>query len=180
MIENLAQLGYPVEMPILSEGMAPGRPHIAAALVKAGYAQSSQEAFERWLTEGKPAYVNYEKFSIVEGVELLRRCGAVPVWAHPYLFRGGGVQEVLKELVEAGLMGVEVYHPSHSPSQTANLEKLCREYGLLMTGGSDYHGPNPEFRETAITQLNMLHLPLNLLTPIQTEAQRLKRESVAK
>ncbi|MGE5655558.1 MAG: PHP domain-containing protein [Actinomycetota bacterium] len=175
MVENLARLGYPIELAVLGEGKAPGRPHIAAALLKAGYVQSSQEAFERWLGEDKPAYVHYEKFSIVEGVELLRSSGAVPVWAHPYLFRGGTVEEVLKELVNAGLMGVEVYHPSHSPSQVFKLKNLCREYGLLITGGSDYHGPQADFKGTDISQLNMLHLPGELLAPLKKTAQTLKQ-----
>jgi hypothetical protein len=94
------------------------------------------------------------------------------VWAHPYLFRGGTVEVVLKELIDAGLMGVEVYHPSHSPSQVFNLERLCADYGLLMTGGSDYHGPAPDQRTEANT-LNMLHLPLDLLAPIKQAAQSL-------
>lgn len=169
MADRLADLGFPIELPLLGEGMAPGRPHLAMALVKAGYVKTSQEAFERWLGDEKPAYVSYEKFSIGEGVELLRSSGAVPVWAHPYLFRGGGVEEVLKELVEVGLMGVEVYHPSHSSGQVQNLKELCGRYGLLMTGGSDYHGPSAEGN-----QLNMLHLPLALLEPLKVMAGHLK------
>ncbi|MGB3208564.1 MAG: PHP domain-containing protein [Crinalium sp.] len=168
MVEKLAALGYPVELPTLGEGMAPGRPHIARALVDAGYVKSQQEAFERWLGDDKPAYVDYEKFSIVEGIDLLRSCGAVPVWAHPYLFKGGKVEDVLKEMVDAGLMGVEVYHPTHTRSHIENLERLCAEYGLLMTGGSDYHGPSPSGVEG--TTLNMLHLSIDLLEPIKQVA----------
>lgn len=174
MVENLAELGYPIELPQLGVGMAPGRPHIAAALVRAGYVQFAREAFERWLGDSGPAYVHYEKFSPREGIDLLASCGAVPVWAHPYLFRGGTVEAVLKELMDAGLMGVEVYHPSHSPSQVSNLEQLCTDYGLLMTGGSDYHGPAPDFQGTKGSTLNMLHLPLDLLDPIKQAAPRLK------
>jgi predicted metal-dependent phosphoesterase TrpH len=171
MVENLAKLGYPIELPSLGEGMAPGRPHIATALWKAGYVKSPQEAFERWLGDDKPAYAHYEKFSITDGINLLRSCGAVPVWAHPYLFRGGAVETVLKELVEAGLMGVEVYHPTQNRSQTENLKRLCTEYGLLMTGGSDYHGPAASGIESS--QLNMLHLSLDLLEPIKDAAASL-------
>lgn len=175
MVEKLAELGYPVELPDMGEGMAPGRPHIATAMVKAGYVQSSREAFDRWLGDDKPACVHYEKFSIVEGISLLRSTGGVPVWAHPYLFRGGAVEPVLKELVAAGLMGVEVYHPTHSASQVENLKKLCAEYGLLMTGGSDYHGPSDLKGKEAIS-LNMLSLPLHLLEPIKKAALDLKKE----
>lgn len=181
MVEKLAELGYAIELPLLERrfsqsdgktfprnGIAPGRPHIAAALVKAGYVKYPQEAFDRFLAEDKPAYVAYEKFSIEEGIELLRRCGAVPVWAHPYLFRGGKVEEVLRELVDAGLMGLEVFHPCHSVREVERLKALCGEYGLLMTGGSDYHGPKIGGKEQ--TCLNMLKLPGELLSPIKEAA----------
>ncbi|MBD2040046.1 PHP domain-containing protein [Microcoleus sp. FACHB-672] len=173
MVEKLAELGYHIELPDMGEGMAPGRPHIATAMVNAGYVHSSREAFDRWLADGKPACVEYEKFSIVEGIALLRRSGGVPVWAHPYLFRGGTVEPVLEEMVAAGLMGVEVYHPTHSPSQVDNLKKLCAEHNLLMTGGSDYHGPCDLKGKEAI-RLNMLNLPLDLLEPIKQAALDLR------
>ena len=173
MVVKLAALGYPISLPQLGEGVSPSRPHLARALVKAGYVRSSEEAFDRFLGDDKPAYVHYEKFSIAEGIALLRNCGAVPVWAHPYLFRGGEVEDVLKELVEAGLMGIEVYHPSHSAKEIKHLEALCTQYGLLRTGGSDYHGPTPDGKSQSST-LNMLHLPLLLLDPIKQAAQRLR------
>ncbi|MBE9229947.1 PHP domain-containing protein [Phormidium sp. LEGE 05292] len=173
MVANLAALGYHIELPELSPEMAPGRPHIAAALVRAGIVKSSQEAFQRWLGDDKPAYVHYEKFSIQEGVSLLRECGAVPVWAHPCLFRGGVITEVLKELVDAGLMGVEVYHPNHSSRDQKMLLELCAKYGLLVTGGSDYHGPNFVFNDEE-RSLNYLHLPLELLTPVKEAAATLQ------
>jgi len=171
MVANLEALGYPIELPELSEGMALARPHLAKALVKAGHVQSIREAFDRLLGDNQPAYVHYEKFSIYKGIDLLRSCGGVPVWAHPYLFRGGEVEEVLKELVDAGLMGIEVYHPSHTPKEMRHLQALCEEYGLLITGGSDYHGPSPDGKSPNSTQLNMLHLPLSLLDPIKQAAK---------
>jgi predicted metal-dependent phosphoesterase TrpH len=177
MAEKLAAIGYPIELPQLGEGMAPGRPHVAAALVKAGYVQSSQEAFDRWLRDGGVAHVQYEKFSSVDGIELLRRCDAVPVWAHPYLFRGGSVEEVLPELVNAGLLGVEVYHPCHTPIQVKKLAELCEKYGLLMSGGSDYHGPSPNMKGKENISLNMLNVPLKLLQPIKQMAEELKENS---
>ena len=90
------------------------------------------------------------------------------------LFRGGEVEEVLKELIDAGLMGIEVYHPSHTPKEIRHLKALGTEYGLLITGGSDYHGPSPDGKSSSSTQLNMLHLPLSLLAPIKQAAQNLK------
>lgn len=173
MVANLEALGYPISLPELGEGIAPSRPHLARALVEAGHVQSSREAFDRLLGDDQPAYVDYEKFSISEGIALLRNCGAVPVWAHPYLFRGGEVEDVLEELLNAGLMGIEVYHPSHTPKERKNLEALCANYGLLMTGGSDYHGPSPDGKPQNTT-LNMMHLPLSSLDPIKQAAQSLR------
>lgn len=173
MAEKLAALGYPIEVPTLPGDMAPGRPHIARALIQAGYITHPQEAFTRWIGEGGPAYVPYEKFAAVEGIKLLRDCGAVPVWAHPHLFRGGTVDSVLPELLAAGLMGIEVYHPSHSPSDERKLEALCDRYHLLMTGGSDYHGPATD-RSKGDIGLNGLHLPLSLLAPLKATAIALK------
>ena len=174
MVKKLAELGYPVELPEMPGNMAPGRPHIATALVKAGHVSSSREAFDKWLGDDGPAYVHYEKFSISDGINLLKSCGAVPVWAHPYLFRGVDVETTLKELVEAGLMGVEVYHPTHTPKQTETLKKWCTEYNLIMTGGSDYHGPAPDFKASEATTLNMLHIPLELLEILKQAASTLK------
>lgn len=166
MVEKLRELGYPIDLPTLKGSMAPGRPHIASALVRAGYVNSAQAAFDRFLGDDRPAYVEYEKFPAVEGIRLLRCCNAVPVWAHPYLFRGGIVEEVLPELIAAGLMGIEVYHPSHSPAQVRKLEAFCQQYNLLMTGGSDFHGflNEPDGRHNG---LNSLHLSDHLLPPLQ-------------
>lgn len=171
-VATLAKLGYPIDLPEMGEGMAPGRPHIATALLKAGYVQSTREAFDKLLGDDQVAYVHYEKFSSAEGISLLRSCGAVPVWAHPYLFRGGKVEAVLDELVAVGLIGVEVYHPSHTLSERQNLEHLCTQHGLLMTGGSDYHGPTDAKSANPHT-LNILNLSLSLLNPLKQAADSL-------
>ncbi|MEM8809415.1 MAG: PHP domain-containing protein [Cyanobacteria bacterium P01_G01_bin.38] len=176
MANKLAALGCPIEMPALHPNRAPGRPHVAAALVAAGHAKSAKEAFDRFIKEDGPAYVPYEKFTAAEGIALLRRCGAVPVWAHPYLFRGGTVPIVLPELVKSGLMGVEVYHPNHSPSDRRHLENLCEQYNLLMTGGSDYHGPPPKGKKDKHGELNSLQVSLELLAPVKEAAHQLRKD----
>ena len=79
MVDKLAAMGYPLELPQLEGTMAIGRPHIANAMVRKGYVTSAREAFDRFLGDDKPAYVHYEKFSASEGIALLRACGAVPV-----------------------------------------------------------------------------------------------------
>ncbi|MGD1904672.1 MAG: PHP domain-containing protein [Leptolyngbyaceae cyanobacterium] len=174
MVAKLAKLGCPIQLPDLPDDAAPGRPHIAAALVAAGYVKTQQAAFNHWLGERGPAYVPYEPLSAVDGIQMLLNCGAVPVWAHPYLFRGGTVATVLPELVAAGLMGVEVYHPHHSPSDIRHLEAACDRDGLLMTGGSDYHGPTKE-PSRGYVNLNGLGLSLDLLPPLKQAAAELKQ-----
>lgn len=177
MAEKLAELGYPIELPELPGNMAPGRPHIAQALVAAGHVTSAQEAFTRFLGDDRPAHVQYDKFSIVEGMNLLRSAGAVPVWAHPYLFRGGNVEDTLPELVAAGLLGLEVYHPNHSLTEQKRLLELCDRYGLLATGGSDYHGPAPSTRAERRDSLNQFQLPLALLDRLKQVKATLAMET---
>lgn len=172
MIEKLAAMGYPLSLASTNDNMALCRPHIANAMVKAGYVNSTREAFDRFIGETKPAYIHYEKFSAQDGINLIRQCGGVPVWAHPYLFAGGKVEVVLPELVEAGLMGLEVYHPYHGNNQVNRLLELCNHYNLLITGGTDYHGFDSEDSATPRWQLNQFHLPLSLLEPIKQAANR--------
>lgn len=163
MATKLAELGYPIALPVLPNGAVPGRPHLAYALVAAGHARSYDDAFHRFLRDGGPAYVDYGKFTAVEGIRLLRDCGAIPVWAHAYLFRGGQPEAVLPELLEAGLMGLEVIHPSHSASDVRKLERLCDRHQLLPTGGSDYHGPHPDGKGHHASRLNGLGVPYEWL-----------------
>lgn len=170
---KLAALGYPIEMPVMAAGCAPGRPHLAQALVDAGHARSQREAFDRWLHDDGPAYVPSAKFSATDGIQLLLASGSIPVWAHPYLFRGGDVAEVLPELVAAGLRGIEVYHPNHTPSQQEKLLNLAQVHGLLVTGGSDYHGPSEGESSRGDRTLNSLQLPLDLLVPLRAAKQAL-------
>ena len=171
MLDNLAEMGYDLELEGIDGNMALGRPHIASAMVKAGYVNSTEEAFARFLGEERSAYVHYEKFSAQDGISLILACGGVPVWAHPYLFAGGKVEEVLPELVDAGLMGIEVYHPHHAANKVNRLKQLCQQYRLLMTGGTDYHGFDLEHPENERWQLNQFNLPLSLLDPIKLRAK---------
>lgn len=170
----LAEMGYPLQLPKTPDNMAIARPHIARAMVEAGYVNSTNEAFNRFLGDDRPAYVHYEKFSAIEGIALLRACGAVPVWAHPYLFRGGDVETVLPELMTAGLLGVEVYHPCHSPIKINKLRQFCRDNQLSIAGGVDYHGFSSGKPEPEKFRLNRFRLSLSLLEPLKQAAAELK------
>lgn len=144
MADRLTALGMPIDLPSLlreTSGTV-GRPHIARAMVRAGYVESVGEAFDRWLGEDKPAYVAGERLSMAEALPLLRRNGFVPVLAHPALLNKD--EQTLLTLLSAwqkqGLMGVEVYHPSRKGQGYAALDAATRRRGLLVTGGSDFHG----------------------------------------
>lgn len=141
MLEKLAALGMPLQAESLAHEGTVGRAHIARAMVAAGYVATVQEAFDRYLSEGCPAYVPGERLSMEEALPLMRRSGFVPVLAHPTLL---GVDDMtLRTLLGSwqrlGLMGVEVYHPSRAGRGFDALARMARRMGLLVTGGSDFH-----------------------------------------
>lgn len=139
--ERLAELGLPIDptevFAVAGEG-APGRPHVAQVMVQRGYVKSVREAFDRYLRSDGPANVSRRRLTPAEAVAVVRRAGGVPVLAHPGL---AGRDDLIPDLVRAGLMGIEVYYAEHSAAQTAGYREMCRGLGLVATGGSDYHGP---------------------------------------
>jgi len=140
--ERLAALGLPIDVErvfaLVQEGSA-GRPHIARVMLERGYVKTVREAFDKYLAAGRPAHVPRKKLSPEDAVRLLRRAGGVPVFAHPGL---ADRDALIPALVEAGLMGIECYYSEHSPAQRGAYVELCRRYGLVATGGSDFHGPS--------------------------------------
>ncbi len=138
------QIGYD-ELPI-EPGAAPGRVHLARALVEKGCASSINQAFARYLKPGRPGYVAREKLTTAEAIRRIREAGGAPVLAHPGIIPADErlLPARVSALMEHGLMGVEVHHPRHTPRQVRALDGLARSRGLLVTGGSDYHGlPGP-------------------------------------
>ena len=117
------------------------RLHIAKALVTAGYADSLSDAFTRYLKRGCPGYFNAERFSPEAVIGYIRGAGGVPVWAHPSHTKDDP-HRLLPRLVEAGLLGVEAYHPSETEGMSKTLVSLAGQYKLLVTCGSDSHGAN--------------------------------------
>lgn len=118
-------------------GGAVGRPHIARALVKAGHATALQQAFDRWLGTGKPAYVEKQRLSIADGIALVHDAGGIAVYAHP---GPEGTRERIEPLVALGLDGVEVWHPSHGAADIKRIRAVVAALGLVPSGGSDWHG----------------------------------------
>lgn len=114
-----------------------GRPHVARSLVRRGVAGSVRQAFERYLGRGGVAYVDRERPSLAEVLEWMSACSAVPVLAHPGRLATG----LIRELACLGLQGIEAYHPDHDVGTQARLVAIAGELGLIVTGGSDFHGP---------------------------------------
>jgi 3',5'-nucleoside bisphosphate phosphatase len=140
MVACLNRLGVPLSSEAvfkLANCLAPGRPHVARALVLGGYCSHPDEAFDRFLKRGKPAWVPKFKMSAVEAVGLIHQSGGLAVLAHPGLNRS---DEFIPELVAAGLDGLECFHTKHSTAMAEHYLMLAEQYQLLVTGGSDCHG----------------------------------------
>lgn len=155
---RLAQLGVPVNLADAMAdagrlaGRAMGRPMAAAALVKAGHVADIREAFDRYLGEGKPAFIERIGPSPAEVVALITRAGGVASLAHP----GKSQRDhLIAGLADAGLQAIEVYHPDHDAIDTARYRQMAVALGLLITGGSDFHGVGST-REKAFGHV---HLP---------------------
>lgn len=148
MTEKMAADGYPVDpdvvLALLPEGASAGRPHLARALVTAGVVESVNEAFATLLYNGSPYYFPKQDTPVETAVAMVRAAGGVTVWAHPLARKRGRVVEpsMIATLAAAGMTGVEVDHPDHSPEDRELLRGMAAELGLVVTGSSDYHGSN--------------------------------------
>jgi len=139
--EKLQQLGLAVTAEqIAAEAGAGsiGRPHVASVLVKAGYVRTAQEAFAQYLIPGRPAYVPRYRLTPAEAIQQIIQAGGLAVLAHPGI---DNAEKWLGELIEQGLGGLEAYHTSHTSGQTRKFLELAEQLGLLVTGGTDSHGP---------------------------------------
>lgn len=143
--ERLESLGLPVtleEMEAEAGGVGVGRPHVAAVLMGKGVVSSVDEAFERWLAKGRPAYVPKARLAPGQALRLARASGGAPVLAHP-LSLGldlPSLDRQVAELVDLGLVGLEAVYGRYSPTERAELATLAARHGLAVTGGSDFHG----------------------------------------
>jgi predicted metal-dependent phosphoesterase TrpH len=140
MVARLNELNIPLQADAvfaLANCRSPGRPHVARAMIKAGLIGSLDEAFERFLKKGRPAWVPKMKMSAREAVDLIHQAGGLAVLAHPGLNR---TDESIPALVEAGLDGIECFHTKHSTSTSEHYLEIADQHNLLVTGGSDCHG----------------------------------------
>lgn len=151
-IKRLQQLGFDItlkEVESLAKGEIIGRPHIARALVEKGYFKNTREVFETLLGFGKPAYVRKEKLGPYEAIEAIKRANGLAILAHPhkYLYLENGIEDVLAELKEYGLDGLEAFHSDHTEVETLQLIEASKKLDMCISGGTDFHGDNkPEIK----------------------------------
>jgi 3',5'-nucleoside bisphosphate phosphatase len=141
MIQKLHNLGIDIDFERVRELAGTGsvgRPHIAQAMLEKGYIGNFKEAFNRYISRGGPAYVERDKITPAEAIKLITRSRGIPVMAHPLTYLE--FEPLISDLKAAGLMGLEVYYNNYSPDQIRDLLRIADCYGLIPTGGSDFHG----------------------------------------
>lgn len=143
MVDRLREEGVLVTMEDVRAAAGPevvtlGRPHLARALTVRGYVSNAAEAFEGLIGDAHPAHVPTDLADPIEVIQIIQDAGGVSVWAHPPMRI---LNNLLPELVDAGLRGLEVYRPRSRPSLVQKLRQAAQRHGLLVSGGSDWHGP---------------------------------------
>jgi 3',5'-nucleoside bisphosphate phosphatase len=146
-LERLGKFGFELTMKeVLMEAGdkgQPGRPHICRVMIKKGYVHSISEAFDKYLGTGKAAYVDKYRVNCSRAAEIIIASGGIPVLAHPGLLRvnhGNSFEKLVQRLKEIGFVGIEVYYPEHSARLTDYYAHMAKRHGLLLTGGTDFHG----------------------------------------
>jgi predicted metal-dependent phosphoesterase TrpH len=172
---RLQSLGFDIgyrEVSELAGNQVVGRPHFARLMIQKGYVSSVQEAFDRYLKKGAPAYVEKARLSPAESIALIHDAGGVAVLAHPYQLKLSSHEQLdllAGELAAQGLDGIEAVYSRHSPAQRATYIEVAGRHRLLVTGGSDYHGSyKPDI--SIVTGLGDLQVPYELLEALKARA----------
>lgn len=173
-VDRLQNLGIDItydEVRALAGSDSVGRPHIARALMDKGVVTSAKEAFDRFLGDGKPAYVPRELPSPTEAIQWIKAARGLAVLAHPTWVKltDQTLAELILQLKANGLDGVEVYYSTHAARQTREYLRLAQQLGLLVTGGSDFHGLTKPDIEVGIGK-GSLHIPTTLLPKMKEKA----------
>ena len=144
-VKRLNSLGFEFSLEDVASEIGDGqlgRPHIARYMLKRGFVKSIDEAFRKYIAQGKPAYVDKYRVDCKRAIQIILDAGGIPVLAHPILlnFDKDEITELFALLKSMDLKGIEVYYPEASPDMTAFYIELAERYGLLKTGGTDFHG----------------------------------------
>lgn len=177
-VARLAELGCAVdyrEVVAVAGGGVVGRPHIAAVMVRRGYVRSLDEAFDRYLARGAAAYVERVKPTVSGALAALRAARAIPVLAHPGILGAGDfgdVERLVRELAAMGLRGLEAYYNAHDAALTSKLLALAAREGLVVAGGTDFHGSRKP--DIALGRgLGNMAVPYEILEGLKRERARL-------
>lgn len=154
MIRKLQGLGIDISMSELENAFGDaqiGRPHIAKLMVEKGYIRSIDEAFDKYIGRRGPAYTEKYRLPCDETIAAIRNSGGIAVLAHPILIRavdpGSPIEKLISVLKDMGLEGLEVYYPEQYPNNISYYTNIAKRFGLLMTGGTDFHGTiKPDIR----------------------------------
>jgi 3',5'-nucleoside bisphosphate phosphatase len=175
-LQRLNSLGVRIELADLETALTGGevgRPHIATALIQNNIVDSVEEAFNQYLGQGKPAYVDKKRLSCQEAIQIISEAGGVPILAHPGLLDIDPEDELEKRIVslkQLGLKGIEVYYPEHSDQFVQQLLDIADAHDLLITGGSDFHGDLKPQVQMGIGYGN-LHVPYDLFETLRSCVQ---------
>jgi len=174
MHELLLKRGIALDLNKLLEATgtgAIGRMHFARALQSSGYISNTEEAFEKYIGSGRPAFVQKVNISAEEAIQMLLRIGGIPVIAHPVY--GANSRRMIKKLVNAGIKGIEVYHPRHGMNDIERFKSLADEFDLLITGGSDCHGGANGRRAS----MGWMKIPYDLLLSLKRYKKLLDKQT---
>jgi len=169
MIDKLKEAGISISPEAvfkLSKEGSIGRPHLAKALVNEGFVESVNEAFGKYLGDKAPCYVSKFNLTPEQAIKIIRKAKGVAVYAHPKVVKK---DELIPGFIKAGLRGIEAYHSDHSSKDAKYYEELARKNGLIVTGGSDFHGAIK--KEVSIGKFNIPH---RFVEELQEEAEKIR------
>lgn len=186
-VDRLNAIGVPITLQQVLDEVgqgAAGRPHVASAMIKAGIVADVDEAFDRFLAKGCPAFASKTRLDCARTIKLIQAAGGVPVLAHPCLIQTHGQEGIkalsplIKLLIDMGIEGIEVYYPQHSARDVTDLADTAARLGLLITGGSDFHGKiSPEIQMGCGS--GDLYVPFELFERLVSNRTGLKTKSRA-
>lgn len=173
LLSKLSALGIAINFDrvkaFAGDGMI-GRPHVARAMLEVGVVKTMNQAFDEYLGEGKPAFVPHEGLTPQQAVTLIHQAHGAAVLAHPLLYKGD-LNTLLQDMIVAGLDGIEAFYPAHTPEQAQSFVRFAEKQGLIVTGGSDFHGPIGDLE----VSLGTVGLPDNAITQLDERISNYSR-----